>query len=113
MKLLDDYFTAKEKVLEYFGYESNWRELPLEDNTEYYWHLKNNNEIVFADSEQELRDQDGNYYECHTVSSKAVYRKDDYTAIALDTQTDGNCFLFVFDNTKEIKDWKDQDDEYF
>jgi hypothetical protein len=34
---------------------------------------------------------------------KWVYRKDDFTMICADTQTDGNKYLMIFDNQKECK----------
>jgi hypothetical protein len=34
---------------------------------------------------------------------KWVYRGAEYTMVCVDTRTDGNKFLMVFDNKKEIK----------
>lgn len=35
---------------------------------------------------------------------KWVYRGKDYTMICVDTHTDGNKFLQIFDNSKEIRE---------
>jgi hypothetical protein len=60
--------------------------------------------VCFADTEDELRTQDGKYYENVVYTQrflrKWVYESDDYTMIVVDTMTDGNKFLKVFDNEK-------------
>ena len=47
-----------------------------------------------------------NYYEDQIYTQrflpKWVYRAEDYTMISVDTQCDGNKFLAIFDNTKEL-----------
>ena len=110
MQLLDEYFSIEKKIHEYFGYEENWRVIPIDDSRKYYWHLEGEGPgtVHFADTEEELRTQTGEYYtnEIYTQRhlAKWVYRGQDYTMIAVDTQTDGNKFLSIFDNAKEIKE---------
>jgi hypothetical protein len=107
MQLLTEFFEAQAKVFEFFDYVEDWRAIPLDDARKYYWRLNGEGpgEVQFANSEQELADQDGNYYvnEIYTQRflPKWVYRGDGYTMVCVDTRTDGNKFLQVFDNAKE------------
>ena len=111
MQLLDNYITLQKQIFEYFGYEENWCVLPIDDATDYYWRLDGEGPgtVYFADTVEDLEDKDesGNYYsnEIYTQRHlpKWVYRGKDYTMIVVDTQTDGNKLLSIFDNSKEIK----------
>ena len=113
MKRFDDYLQAKADVLEYFGYVTDWVEIPLEDHREYYWYLEGTGpgEVVYAEDPRQLPNGelgwDGEYY-CAIIYTqrflpKWVYRAEDYTLICMDTQVDGNKFLGVFDNAKEVE----------
>lgn len=107
MKLLDDYFELQSKIFEHFGYMEDWRVLPLDDARHYYWRLDGEGpgNVCFADSEEELDTESGNYYENEIYTQrhlpKWVYRAADYTIVVVDTHTDGNQLLQVFDNTFE------------
>ncbi len=37
MKLLKEYFELQTKIHDYFGYEEDWKVIPLEDSTDFYW----------------------------------------------------------------------------
>lgn len=110
MKLLQKYFKLQQEIFDYFGYVEDWVVIPLEDGTEYYWSLRDEGahggEVHFADSLEELNSRDGNYYinEIYTQRflPKWVYRGTEYTMIVVDTRVDGNKFLQIFDNSKEI-----------
>lgn len=108
MKLLSDYFDLEKQIHEYFGYKENWRVIPLDDSTKYVWRYdEGDNEVYFADSIKELETEKGNFYsnEIYTQRHlrKWVYRGADYTMMCVDTRTDGNKFLQIFDNKKEVK----------
>ncbi len=96
-------------VFNYFGYVEDWRVIPLDDSREYFWRLDGEGprEVHFADSEEELGSESGNYYvnEIYTQRHlpKWVYRGEDFTMIVVDTHTDGNMLLQIFSNSKEIK----------
>ena len=104
MKLLDDYFELQQKIYEYFGYVESFRVIPLDDARTYYWRL-NGDEVLYAKTEHELYHQTGCFYVNEIYKqrflSKWVYRAADYSMICVDTNTDGNKFLQVFDNAKE------------
>jgi len=107
MKELDDYISAKNKLFNTFGYIEDWRILPIDDARRYYWRLQGEGpgEVQFADTEKELIEEQDNYYanEIYTQRhlKKWVYRTKDYTMVCVDTHTDGNQFLQIFDNKKE------------
>lgn len=110
---LDDYLSAQTKLFEYFGYVEDWCVIPVEDGREFFWKLSGESRgdtVKFHESAHELsdeRDEEGNFYQdeiytqCHL--SKWVYRGAEFTIVCVDTQTDGNKFLRIFDNAKEIK----------
>lgn len=107
MELLDKYFDLQKKIYDHFGYVEDWVVIPLDDAREYFWHL-NDDEVKFAKDEKNLfegTEEDGYSNEIYTQRflPKFVYRADDFTMICVDTHTDGNKFLQVFDNSKERK----------
>lgn len=109
MELLDKYNDLRQQIFDYFGYVEDWRVLPLNDAREYYWHLTgegHGDEVKFARHEENLFHatfEDGYSNEIYTQPHlpKWVYRGADYTLVVVDTHTDGNQFLQIFDNTKE------------
>jgi len=109
MNELTNFFEAQAKVYEYFGYVEDWVVIPLNDCRAYYWYVDGEGPgtVHYADSEQDLLDQDGDYYvnDIYTQRflKKWVYRGKDFTMICVDTHIDGNKFLSVFDNSKERK----------
>ena len=107
MKLLDDYFALQQQIYDHFGYCEDWRVIPLDDAREYFWMLEGEGpgEVRFAKTEESLATEDGDHYsnEIYTQRHlpKWVYRAADYTMVCVDTRTDGNQFLQIFDNAKE------------
>jgi len=112
MQLLTEYFELQKKVHEHFGYTEDWVAIPLDDGHKYFWRIREDGSgggtVCFADTEQELKDENGQYYESEIYTQrflpKWIYRADDFTMVCVDTHTDGNKFLQVFDNAKERKD---------
>jgi hypothetical protein len=111
MQLLNDYNAKRKELFDYFGYVEDWVAIPVDDATMYYWFINGGEghygEVRFAETAQDLDDEDaGNYYsnEIYTQRHlpKWVYRGAEYTMIVVDTHTDGNKFLQIFDNLKEI-----------
>lgn len=106
MKLLNDYFRLRLELFDYFGYVEDWKVIPIDDATQYHWQVTDE-EVIFADAPEDLDPETGNYYsnEIYTQRHlpKWVYRGADYTMIVVDTHTDGNKFLQIFNNAKEVK----------
>lgn len=107
MKQLDDYFALQQQIYSYFGYVEDWVVIPIDDARQYFWRLEGEGPgtVCFADSEKELAEGSGNYYEYEVYTQrflpKWVYRTADYTLVCVNTNVDGNKFLQVFDNAKE------------
>jgi len=110
MDKLDQYFKLQKEIYEYFGYVEDWAVIPLDDQTNMYWFLDEASGTVKTADIPLTNDLilDGEYdvysYEIYTrrLLPKWVYRGPEYTMISVDTHCDGNKFLMVFDNTKEI-----------
>jgi len=109
MKLLDEYKALKEELFKYFGYVEDWHVLPIDDAREYFWRLdgEGTGTVFFAETKEQLDDEDGNYYEHEIYTQrhppKWVYIGAEYTMIVVDTNTDGNKFLQIFDNSKRVR----------
>lgn len=115
MKLLDDHKDAQQKIFDYFGYVEDWVAIPLDDATDYYWKIigsDDDGQVQFAETKEDIGVDFGNYYENEIytqrylpkwVLPKWVYRAEKYTMICVDTRTEGNKLLQIFDNSKEIK----------
>lgn len=110
-KLIEEYFGIQAKIYEYFGYKENWKVFPLEDQRDQYWFITHESKgvCVFSPSPFTLESlADGEeiysgpiYTQRHLP--KWVYRAETLTLACVDTQTDGNKFLMIFDNAKEEK----------
>ncbi len=112
MRLLKKYFDLQKEIYEYFGYVEDWVVIPLEDSTDYNWILRENENgsgVVSFSKDEFTIDmiKEGKRLYSNTIYtqrflSKWVYCTKDFTMIVVDTHTDGNKFLQVFDNSREI-----------
>lgn len=106
MELLKQYQVLEKEILEYFGYQEQWRVLPLHDSTDMYW-MVDRNGVHFGEEYADCA-----YGAAESESDKAfmfsnelcgkVCRGKDYTAVPVYTNCDGNMFLQIFDNAKEV-----------
>lgn len=112
MKLLTEYNDARKKLFDYFGYVEDWVVIPVDDATDNYWRIIGGEGyggcVQYAETKEDVgNDEGGNYYENQIYTQrflpKWVYRAKDYTMICVNTNVDGNKFLQIFDNEKEIK----------
>lgn len=121
MIILDDYFRAKYKVHEHFGYEEGWTDIPLNDCTSSDWALFENEdgsgEVYFGVKEDIISYLKGeemseptktlrcysNVIYARRDLKKFVYVSGEFTMISCDTQTDGNKFLCVFTNSRKFE----------
>lgn len=108
--LFDAFDVARKALHDHVGYVEDWRVLPEDDATQYFWQLDGEDDgsyVRFALTEEELSDDSENYYsnEIYTQRHlpKWVYRGAELTMIVVDTHTDGNQFLQFFSNDKEVK----------
>jgi len=118
MDLIQAYFDLQEQVYKHFGYVEDWVNIPLVDERDKYWILhedKNDDGKTYGGSidyyDTPLADgygAPGDYYNASIYTQrflpKWVYRAEDYTMVCMNTHTDGNRYIGIFDNTKEQKD---------
>ena len=114
MKLLDDYKAALSGIKEYFGFEQGSIYFDINDLRDETWGIQDG--IVYhSDGEDGVSVDDYGYFEGeyeHDVFTSrghkvGVYRKDDYTMVAMDYGMGGNKILGIFDNKKELKNLRD------
>lgn len=107
MEMLDRYLKLQKEIFDYFGYAEDWHVFPIDDAREYFWRIEGGDTgtVCFAETEKELSEKDGQYYENEIYTQrhlpKWVYRGAEYTLIVVDTHTDGNKFLKIFSNSLE------------
>ncbi len=115
--LLNGYTQAQQRLFDYFGYQQDWVSIPLDDRTADFWLLQERTDdsgrglVTYAPTEltTELFSHEkpvdtfyGSSIYTQRFLKKWVYRGKDYTMICTDTHTDGNKFLAIFDNAKEV-----------
>ena len=111
-ELLKQYFDFQKKIHDFFGYVEDGETIPIEDTTEYYWLLKHDeyrrNRIYFSNQPLTVEsiNKDKNLYSdiihMQQFIPEWVHRAERYTMIYCDTHTDGNKYLRIFDNDKEL-----------
>lgn len=112
MKLLDQYFDIQEKIYNNFGYKEYWREIPLADFTEYYWAFSKTeygDEIKYASEVGNVFNGTGiDGFSCsvymHPRLSKWIYTSNEHTMMCIDTHSDNNKYLAIFDNSKVVSE---------
>lgn len=116
MQLLNKYKEIEQQIHDYFGYKEDWVVIPLDDQTGRHWGLLENERgggSVFwfhpgVEPTLEVIKKGQEIYSGEIYTQrflpKWVYRASGHTMVCVDTHTDGNKFLMIFDNDKEIKD---------
>lgn len=113
--LLDGYFAAQLAVHEAFGYKEDWCVFPLVDERDVWWRivgLDARSGTYGAGAVQFWRDEenigewlDNDGYEHAILPNrflpKSIYEGDGFTMVLVDTMTDGNRYLAIFDNAKK------------
>lgn len=107
MKILKEYFELEKKIHEYFGYVEDWVTIPLLDQTDSYWYydeyfvLYSSKPLTLEVVRPGKEIHSGSLY-TQRFLPKWYYRGEEYTMISIDTHCDGNKYLMVFDNSKEL-----------
>jgi hypothetical protein len=119
-QIVDDYETLKILIFQHVGYKEDWKAIPLSDDREMFWNVDKaeRERIKFSPKKEALEywladndDEYGSYGDClyenqiytQRFLPKWVYRGAELTIVCADTQTDGNKFLMILSNDKEIK----------
>lgn len=96
-------------VYRFFGYEEDWEVFPLSDETDKHWFVTEE-EVVGSGDPMTVEsvtsgwDIFGGIIYRRRSSAESVLKAGGYTMICVDTQTDGNKFLAVYDDAKLCAD---------
>lgn len=108
-ELLSRYNELESQILNYFGYQQEWTMLPLDDMTMMSWMLVTNR-VIWSDKPLTVEIiKDGEIYDAFAFAAfnmvqRWVWEKEDYTLLRVDTRSDNNYLLMVFDNSRRVID---------
>lgn len=110
---IDEYFKLQKEIHEHFGYNEDWKVIPLDDMRGYHWFYDQNQDggIVVYSEEPFTKETItagntiyGGVIYTQRFLPKWVYVGDDLTMISMDTRVDGNKFLSIFQNNLQCID---------
>lgn len=129
MQELDEYFRLQQVIYDNFGYKEDWRAFPLDDMREVWWSIQGNTAwwSERKENHQQLIDQEYDYdgipdSDVYSGEIRANWRLDPrnlemyqdadkkLSMIIIDTNTDFNVFLMVFNNDRRLHQWEDSDE---
>lgn len=99
MKLLENYIKAVEELEDYFGIDDlNYYALEMKDD---YFSIFDGEEIGWAETEEDLENQDGEYYQ---EAIRKVVEKEELTLVLVDNDMGGDNYWIIFE-TKNKRDY--------
>lgn len=99
MELLENYIKALEELEEYFGIDDlNYYALEMKDD---YFSIFDGEEIGWAETEEDLENQDGEYYQ---EAIRKVVEKEELTLVLVDNDMGGDNYWIIFE-TKNKRDY--------
>lgn len=111
MDLLTKYNDIQQQIYDYFDFDLNDQFYPIEDCCEYFWKIDNKQyEVLYAKDKIELTEYGTCGYDSQVILNRIIYRKEKYTMVLIDTDGNENVYLQIFDNSKEVKDLKNDDE---
>ncbi len=110
---IKNYFSLAEEIHKYFGYKEDWVCIPMDEQLDQHWmvtdegpggKLVHSSKPFTEESVKAGSDIYGGTIYTQRFLPKWVYRGEELTMVCVDTHTDGNKFLMIFDNKKECND---------
>lgn len=99
MKLLENYIKALEELEEYFEVDDlNYYAIEVKDD---YFSIFDGEEISWAETEEDLENQDGEYYQ---ESIRKIVEKEELTLVLIDNDMGGDNYWIIF-KTKNKRDY--------
>lgn len=93
MKLLDNYIKATEALEEYFGIDNlNYYSVNIYND---FFCVSDKSNLAWAETEEELKSQDGNYYESEI---KKIKTTDELTLVLVESYFGEDDFWIIFKN---------------
>ena len=103
MELLENYKKSLQDIYDHVGFVEDYVFYPIDDCLKYFW-KKVDDTIYYADSMEELENEEGNFYTAEIYTqrfySKWIYEGAEMTMIFLNPGVDGMKYFSLFDNTK-------------
>lgn len=100
-ELIQKYNELEQEILDRFNYERNWDIAPLDNCTDYYWFINSGGDVNWSEEPYDMKNI-GEGYSAAIIGK--VYRAGGFVLIHGDTQCDGDDFLMIFDEEKEVKE---------
>lgn len=104
MKLINDYKDALKNIYEHVGFVQDWVVFPIDDCTDKYWSVNDEN-CIYADSKEQF-ESEGDYYQDEICKQrfydKWVYEGEQITMVICNPLVDGVRWFRVFDNSKRM-----------
>jgi hypothetical protein len=113
---IDQYFALEKAIKETLGWVDSWKVIPLEDERDSYWMIAGGNKLTGKDSSivrfmkpitpamaVEGKEIYGGHVYTQRDHDQWILRAGDIVLVPVDTQTDGNIFLYLLDAAKEIR----------
>ena len=112
MELLDNYLDIQKKIYEHFGYSDDRGLLPISDLRQYFWRLMLDiNHIRFSENTEALIGEYTVFYDYYDEVDDVIYKTEEHTMILINPDYEGEKFLMIFDNKKEIIDKSKEETE--
>lgn len=108
MKLIKNFNETLNKLYNHVGFVPDWVICPIDDCTDKFWYVDNDN-CKYANTEEQFY-SDGDYYlddiykQC--FYSKYVYKGKELTMVMCNPHDDGVCYFRFFDNKKFLEKCK-------
>ena len=105
MNIIEKFNHARQEIYDHVGFVEDWVVYAIEDRTEMYYQILNN-EVKFAKTLEDFYSDD-NYYidEIYTqiFYKKHIYKGAEFTLIFVNTlSAGGNKFFAIYNNLKEV-----------
>jgi hypothetical protein len=114
---IDQYFTLEKAIKEALGWVDSWKVIPLEDERDSYWMVAGGDKLTGRGSSivrspkpitSAMAEEGKEIYSGHVYTQRDhdcwILRAGNDVLVPVDTQTDGNIFLYLLDAAKEIHD---------
>lgn len=99
MELLENYTKAVKELEKYFGIEDlNYYALEIKDD---FFTVFNGEEIGWAETEEDLEDQDGDYYQ---EAIRNIVEKEELTLVLIDNDNGGDNYWIIL-KTKNKREY--------
>lgn len=104
---IDRYFALGVEIRKHLAYQEVWRSFPLTDEREMYWCVDGGSILLSTarDTLERWLLTDDDSGECYTfeIVKAGVFRTPEVTAVRVDTHTDGNVYLMLVRNDRELR----------